>query len=345
MLLFTDSFDGYSTSELASRWNWGGSGTWTIEAATGRNGTQCLRLSSGSSSAGTYISRSVPASQTIIVGFAIYVNTMPTGDVMAFSFWEDSTKHVVIRATSAGGFAAYRNTTLLGSTAAGLFTTNTWYYVEIKVTIHDTTGSVVMKVDGTTVLNLTNVDTRNGGAVGTINLLFPFSDGSGSTTTSFGATRIDDMVVMDTSGSSCNDFLGDVRVQARFPTGAGNYSQWTPVSGANYTNVDDNPPNNDTDYVASGTPGQKDSYTHEAISPLATTIHAIAVNMRARKDYGGTREIRALMRHSGTDATGAAKAVGTSYSYHQQIFHDVPGGTGWTQAQVNAAEAGVEVVT
>lgn len=340
-LEWVDSFDGYSTAEIATRYSWNGLGSWSI--AEGRNGTSGL---SGVTAAANPVVKSLPAGATKIVGFALFVPALPAADRGLVAFYEDSTRHINLRVTSTGTITAYRHTTLLGTSSSAI-TAGVWQYLEVKCTIHDTAGYVEVRLNGSPILTLPptpgTLDTRNGGTVGTINGLYLLSDGM-VTVTSLTAT-IDDLVVMNTSGSVNNDFLGDVRVQARFPTDAGNYTQWTPVSGANYTNVDENPPNDDTDYVSSGTPGHIDTYQHEAISPLAATIHAVAVNLRVRKDDGGAREVRAKMRHGSTDANGATTAVPTNYGYQQSIFEDVPGGTGWTYGQVNDAEAGMELVT
>jgi hypothetical protein len=59
---------------------------------------------------------------------------------------------------------AYRDTTTLGTYTGELSPLpSNWFCLEIGGVIHDTTGSVVVKINGQTVLSLENVDTRNGG--------------------------------------------------------------------------------------------------------------------------------------------------------------------------------------
>jgi len=51
----------------------------------------------------------------------------------------------------------------LGVTVGGLYTTTTWAYVEVQARLHDTAGSVIIRINGVERLNLTGLDTRNGG--------------------------------------------------------------------------------------------------------------------------------------------------------------------------------------
>ena len=61
--------------------------------------------------------------------------------------------------------------TLLGTATkatVALQATDGWCYIEAHVVIHDTTGSVQVKIDEETVINLTNVDTHNAAAAASV---------------------------------------------------------------------------------------------------------------------------------------------------------------------------------
>src|SRR5262245_56180486 len=99
--------------------------------------------------------------------------------------------------------------TRMPSTSLGFFDLpqGQWFYMEMKVTIHDTAGAVVVRIDGQTVLNLTNQDTRNGGT-GFCNSIQFICGNVGSAYMSY---NLDDFYICDTAGSApFNDFLGDV---------------------------------------------------------------------------------------------------------------------------------------
>jgi hypothetical protein len=105
---------------------------------------------------------------------------------------------------------------------------NQFNYFEIKATIHDTTGSIELRINGVPALNLVNQDTRNAGT-GVVNAIRIGG------TNSFGPIwAMDDLYICNTSGSTNNDFLGDIRVDTLYPNADGTYSQWTPsaVNGA-----------------------------------------------------------------------------------------------------------------
>ena len=48
--------------------------------------------------------------------------------------------------------------------AAGIIVVNTWYYIEVRATLGDSpNGAVIVRVNGTEVLNTTSLDTKGGG--------------------------------------------------------------------------------------------------------------------------------------------------------------------------------------
>ncbi len=331
-MLFMDSFDHY-TATLDK---------WTAQAGS-RNPSAIGRFGNGIGSPGTNLgthlnSVNIAASSEIVVGFAFYENSalfaqpwLQLREVVAthLDFRLDATHKPYI--TRAG-------TTLVTSSVA--LTTGTWYYIEIKATIHDTTGSVELRVDGVTVASATGIDTRNG-ATGVIDNLAVAWANSGTSQLSY----FDDLYVCDQSGLVNNDFLGDVRVQAILPNGNGNSSVLVGSDGNstdNYLLVDENPPNT-TDYVESSTPGDKDTYAFADVSPTSGTVHAVQVLPYAVKTDAGARSIVSVARLSGTEVDSAAKTLSTTWRYLSDIRETKPGGGAWSISDVNAAEFGVKV--
>jgi hypothetical protein len=161
-----------------------------------------------------------------------------------------------------------------------------------------------------------------------------------------GVPVFDDFYICDTSGSFNNDFLGDARIKAVFPDGAGNYTEWTPSAGSNYQAVDENPPDDDTTYVSSSTPNQRDTYTFGASGLPSSTVKAVVVNMQARKDDGGTREIAGMARSSSTDGVAATQTLASSYANYQGIFETDPNtSAAWGLSAVDGAEFGHKLIT
>lgn len=344
-LLFADSFDHYSDSQITRKWDArnspGGGPTFTIGAAAGRNSTAGVGTSA-SGAQDPYIKKAIASGPaTIVLGFACKVANLPSSTRQLCSFFDNGTKHVDARMRADGLIEFTRNGTVLGTSSIGV-NAGQYNYFEIKATINDTTGVGVVKINGVTVINLSGVDTRNG-ANAVVNEVYLPSDAVGALVPILSAS-FDDVYILDTTGATNNDFLGDVQVRAIFPTGAGNYTQWTPSAGSNWQNVDDNPPNDDTDYNSESTAADKDSFVFGDVTPASGTVYAVAVNLHARKDDAGTRTIRSLARLSGTDAFGVNVNITTSYTNYQQVMETKPGGGAWSITDVNNSEYGYELV-
>ena len=174
---------------------------WTIVA--GRTGS-CAE------SVGTqHIRYAIPPameSATVTVGFAWWTSNLATPtirDIMAVESDAAATVHDAIRAYADGHLDIRRGpSAILGSTAAGLVTSNTWYYIELKVVLSDTVGIVNLSVNGIPQLTLTNQDTKSAGTKTVFDRIH--INGAGTAPT---ATRYDDLYLMMGSGGV---FLGDI---------------------------------------------------------------------------------------------------------------------------------------
>ena len=344
-LLAIDSFDFYATADLSKR-GWNLVGTVSITTSNARRGNALSTQFGSGATARRVVSTS--GVSTIYAGFAFYVASSTSVSMGGtgcgiFSLVEGTTQHLTIGVDSSQRVGVMRGGstgTVLGSSAIGVVPVAVSSYIEIGATIHDTTGTVTIKVNGTSVLTLTGQDTRNGltGVIQSVQF------GSNNV-----ACYFDDLYVCDSSGSAPNNtFLGDVRVDAVFPDGDGNYTEWTPSTGTtHYTLVDETTPNT-SDYNSSGTSGQRDTYAFAALPSVVgtPTVYGVAVNAACLKDdAGAVNNWRAMVRSSSTDANGATSfAPSTSQEIQQTIFETDPNGSiAWTQTSVNAAEFGVNI--
>lgn len=334
-LLFIDGFDSYAAADITKKWNT--ADTPTMSGTSGRRGGGGLFYGGNASGASKVLPSNI---STVVFGCAFKIAVLGIGNGI-FKFMDTSVNHVIVGVNADGSISACRanTSTVLGTTALGLISSNTYNYIEIKTTIHDTTGSVTIKLNGAQVLNLTNVDTRNGGN-STLNTVRVQSPASSADVT------FDDLYICDTAGSTNNDFLGDVRVDTIMPNGDGNYTQFTPSTGTtHYTLVDESTPNT-TDYNDGSTVGDRDSYTLGNLSALTSqTIYGVQVNAAINKDDAGSKSAATFVRSNGTNGDGATAVLGTSQVYVSQIYETNPdGAVAWTESTVNAMEAGVVVI-
>lgn len=342
-LLFMDSFDHYATADITEKWTAvEAAGQWTIAAAAGRRGSSALRVTSAS----WWIQKALPAgATTVVVGVAYKPPSLSTNLVLELS--EATAAHVGLRVNTDGSVSVHRmlsgpfstsNDVTLGTSAPGLVTAGVFTYIEIKATIHDTTGSVEVRLNGSTtpIINVTGVDTRNGGT-GVVTLVY-FTSYSGPS----GNYDFDDLYLLDGTGSApWNTFLGDCRVDARYPTAAGATTGWTPSAGSNWQNVDDAPPNDDTDYNSTSTLNALDTFVVQDAPVVGATIFGVQHCLNLKKMDAGTCTVAPVVRHAGVDNVGADISPGTSYAFGLLVQQTNPGtGAQWTEAGFNAAEFG-----
>lgn len=326
-LLFCDSFDHYSTSEIINKWYTGGC---QIEAASGRNGTAALRNDSISS----YVYKSLSSSyDTLYVGFAVKPAAIDGSDRAFIRFYEGSTLHTDIRVEALSGkIKATRNGTQLGISTNQVIFADTWVHLQVKVYIHDSAGTVDVLANGVNVLSISGVDTQNGGT-GVINRV-----------ALYGIT--DSYAYFDDFWLDDSEFLGDCRIECLFPSGAGATTAWTASSGNNYECVDEATPNSDTDYVSSSTADQIDTYAFGNLATTAGAVKGVQVSAFARKDDAGSRNIALVARPGSTDRAGDTQALSDSYTYYSQIWETNPDTSAvWTISEVNASEFGVKLVS
>lgn len=336
-----ESFDGIQTTDLDER-GWIHSGG-TVQSAspTARTGSNYWNTGSGS------LRRPLGTAEhaTIIVGFGIRYTTGQDGGTMLHMRGDNNaTTHtqmgIATRNAEIGTVYVYRNGTLLGNTGPGVIPVDTWKYVEMKTVLHDTTGVVQVRVDGTLVIDLQNIDTKNGGTDGVI-------DNIEFTRPSFTSFYYDDIYIFNGAGATNNNFFnGNARVRSSVPSGNGNTSQLVGSdsnSTDNYALVDEIPPSL-TDYVGSSTTGNKDTYAFPDLPDATGVIGAVQISALAAKMDAGAASAALVTRHSATDYDSSDKALTTTPTYVYEVQEVNPGtSAAWTISEVNAAEFGFKV--
>jgi hypothetical protein len=363
-LRFCDSFDHYALADILSKWtaipDAGSNDTSAI--GTGRNSTSGLNLKTTSTSTATRrISKVVPnvSGTTCIVGMAVKVinsfntfNTSTTehsssstsGSATLLSIRYQGTTQVWFKFTSTGLILVYRGTTLLGTSSTGV-TQNAFSYIEFKVVIHGSTGTVDVRIDGESVMALTGQNTAGATTLAWDEICIGcFASPAG---TDNAELMFDDLVVMDGSGSYNNAFMGDLQVRVLLPNAVGNSSDSTASGGAvdRYTMVDEASMNSDTDYNTFAAVNDKDTYNYAACPVSGATVAAVVATATMRKADAGASVAVAVARISGTDYDGATSLYpASSYVTKQQIWERsaVDGTTVWTTSVIDAAEFGLK---
>ncbi len=298
-----------------------------------RTGTYSFRITGVSNS---WLQMSVASSATKYLGAGFYAATAQDNG-HSFAFREGTTNHVtVVFNSQAGQIEARRGTrtgTLLGS--GGSIATGKWYFVGIKVVVHDTAGSVQVLLDGVEIINLTDVDTRNG-ATGVIdNIRLDNYTGNGN------YLYLDDIKVRDDAIPG----VGGVTVY--LPAAAGDDAGWTASAGDPWQCVDEVPASY-TDYISADveTLNTKATFVHGGLAESSyRSIDCVCVAAAGKLSASGSGSVRTIIKSGSSYANGPSRAMSTDTRYaHLFQMTNPDGGGAWTKSAVNAAQPGVETI-
>ncbi len=335
-LLYVDGFDYYSTAQIATKYPGVGGGA-SIESTSGRRSSGAIRFNYAGSPTPPKI-QLASGQSPLYFGFAFYNNYSSfLGSSVGSPAWAFHTtggsRQLIFLVLSDGRIRVQNNTTVLGTTTNTLVP-GQWYYIELYATASPTNGQVQIHVNEVQWLGLTGQNTveTGGGNFGQVHFQGP----NGANTND---CKYDDMYVHNSAR------LGDCRIDLIYPTGAGNYTQWTPSAGANWQCVDERPAS-ESDYVYTSTVGQKDSYAFADLPTGGGTIYGVAVNMYAAKTGSTTRGVTPFTRLGSTDYNGNEALLTTGAAFFSHIYENNPAtGTNWQESEVNAAQFGVNLTT
>lgn len=192
---------------------------------------------------------------------------------------------------------AYRGDgTLLGAATVGA-THNAWIHWAAKATIDNSTGAITVKMNGTTVLALTNVDTQMSANAYATKV---------GTRCEYSGSNICDWVLSD-------DFFSNlVRVVTLSPNADGADVAWTPSAGNRYQCLDDLPANS-SDYISSLTAAQENGCKYPAPG-VAGNYLAVIHQVAAAKSDIDVRQIKLMIRAQDTSkAYGSVETLGAGY--------------------------------
>jgi len=333
-----------------------------IETTTFRSGVAALRINN--TVAEGFRQVHTAAQGAFFFRFYLYIVTLPpiTGPIGGFRI--TGAYKVVIRLTATGALQLYNieDSAQVGSDSSAL-STATWYRVEIKCD-STTLASTVVEANA-------YADTPGASSFwnpsGTIDLAAnPAQVGCahlGDLTLDY---IVDDCAVNDTTDSFQNSWPGEGELIIQRPDAAGDNSAWTrggTDSGANWSQVEEFPPNDATDYVLSNTAGTIDDYNLEA-TPAAMAaddvINWVGVGVRAANDVatGADPDIVLRIKASagGTvEETGNLDCNSVTWKSPQPLpandnyaafpndsNYQVPGtANAWTKADLDTAQIGM----
>jgi hypothetical protein len=315
-------------------------GTTNVTLQTGRIDGKCLRLDGSGASNQNLILESA-SNDTYYIGFAFRPEVSLTSGVF-MRMYSGTTVHNSLAFGSGDAIGVYRSTTTLLGTTSNSLTVGAWNYIEVKIKISNTVGTVEVWINGEKGLDLSSQDTLNGTAAAEITSI-------NLDAASITYCEYDDIYVGDTSGSDMTDRQGDCHITMVTPNANGNRNNFTRVGGGsnNYEAVDDGAtPDDDTTYNHSSTATDGELYGCTAMSGSVDTVLGVQVRARVRKEDAGNRLINLICRNNVTEVDSAQLGLADSYTWKSKIYENDPdGGGNWTETDVNAMEVGLEIGT
>lgn len=259
--------------------------------------------------------------------FYLYIDDLPTTSWELASVTDSSSgagTNLRLRVENGGG-ASFRHGATEVSLGAGVFTTNTWYRVEIEAV---SAGTCKVYIDGVPKASLT------AGSFTIDRIIFGMATGASV----LGSCYIDDIAISDHS------LIGAGEVRILKPNATGNYTAWTNGAGTAPTNVAEVPHNSDTGYISSSTSGQAET---EALDSAATggvqgtigTVKAVAIV----RDEGGSSAVQVRIRGGTTDVDTSSSDPGSSYVARCMMRDTNPADSAaWENSDLDAMEIGVD---
>lgn len=365
-LIFCDSFDHYAAADGIYKYD-------TLKQGTVPIGNVGRRGSKGLNWARNGLARNIGNQTTVIAGAAYkltstdYISTFNRHSVYTFTnlclgsaflmglgyqaitqmgiaVSSDGMMHVV-RGCALELGANSTDSQLMASSAAGAMPFNQWAFVEMKVT----PTSAIVRVNGVVVINYTGGSTIQNGMPSVFTQFYIGGGGfSGGGGTEGWTGTVDDLYVFNGSGTTNNDFIGDVRVEYKKPNGAGNSSMsvigGTAPAATRWQSVDDGQADGTATYVSLLADNDKDSYTHEDITYDGAVVYGVQGVIAVRKDDSGLAAVRHTQRVNTLDDEGPnLYPAGGEFAYQLTQFDESADGA-WTKDKFNDSEFGVKRV-
>lgn len=230
--------------------------------------------------------------------------------------------------------------TLVYTSPPNVWKSDTWnFYPEVKCVIHPTAGSVTVRVNNVVVASVSNVQTQK-----TANRWF---DQIQFGHPWFGTSdfQFDDFYYCDgvpgPGPIPFTDFLGNIRVYTQFMIANDGSQQWTPLSGSNFSNVNEIYMDSDTSYVSTSTPGHEDLYVVPRVIPLTSHVAALQITSSARMDDAGPHQlVQGFRTGLPPKVLGPGHAMTSGYQYFSDLYVTNPNtGKAFTKREMSELSA------
>lgn len=314
---------------------------------------------SNNNSAATWLLPNEVQPTTVFVGMACFIDELNENDHPSFCLFQSTANAGAISVTFMP-FGSIRVSTgainadgtpvggVLFTSPGGIWRLNTWFYIEVSVTVDDDlispNGTMELRFNTVPIADYINVTTGSPGV--------SFVDSVQWKLGAFpaGGNKLfywDDVYVCDdvpsAEGPTNDFFLGNTRVQGLLPAGPGDNTDFDKVGAATNWQAASNVDVDDDAYVWSKDIGDYDLYT---IEPIVNTPNVFAVQIKGayRQDDATQRFAVNTLKSDSTQVDGTPHALNANYSFQWDIFPADPATTmTWAYSDVNTIQIGPKV--
>lgn len=326
-MLFCEGFEWLTSSTTRTEWETYGLRYWYGMNMSGASSTPFVTsrgtdigLELDNSNAITTMKLQDPDGDTTLV-FGFYYKTPATFSAGNWVQIFCGVNEQCVLEINTDGTVDFLNSSTILATSTYAFSTSNEYYIEFKIVISDSVGTIDMKVADLTANGDDTDPSSEWSASGLDSRRSTVASETAWDQVSFqgiGANCvIDDIYVCDGTGGKNDDFLGNTYVETLEPDGAGASTQLTPSTGSNWENVDaeGNIPDDDTTYNTADADAETDLYS--LADPVkAGGPHAVQAQVMCRVTQGNPRDIRIPIRNGSTTSEGSSVQI---LSYDQYV--------------------------
>ncbi len=232
----------------------------------------------------------------------------------------------------------YNNTTFLGRSGPCV-TAKSYNHVEMRVFIHPTDGTIEVRVNGVTELNLAGLNTDWSGAGNTSQVFVGMIENVTHQTLAY--VDYDDLHAWnDVTGVGPSDFVGNASVYFRPPVADTAMADWALTGGGvGYPLLADE---NDATFISAATLGLNSAFTFEALPSGVAGVVYQQLTWRGLKSDAGDGSVAPFFVSDAVQEDGPSFPMTTAEAWRWWIDAQDPGSSGapWTPASANACEGG-----
>lgn len=269
---------------------------------------------------------------TWLVGFSLFVpSALSSTDELVSLLDAGGSSDIVLYVTANGRLRI--STTVASYYSTRTLKANTWYYIEFKVYIHNSAGTIDININGVSDRSETGLDTY-GSDVTLSQVRFHLNHSDNMI--------IDDIYVADGT-AGLNSFVGPSKVEAIRPD-ADDTVAWALSTGIDNYALVNTQDINETTYVEGDTITESDLYTYANLSTVTGDIFGVQLNTGGKLTAVGTRQLNDRLLSAAVNSNGSTVLADTNGETIYRIIEQDPNtAANWVVAGVNAIKAGVVV--